>query len=137
MGLHLQFFRRAVPLEIPSPFAVSGARDVWRAAAFNGVCAGGATGRAGPRSGSVRATQTPHAATATDVSLHGAPASFSLRHGRWTNAEADVFRGAGENALLGAALKKNVARPGNGGRPAATFDSRRTGQFCGDAHGQS
>src|SRR5579872_3824743 len=137
MGLHLQFFRRAIPLEISTPSAVSRARDVWCAAAFHSVRARGAAGRARPRGGSVRAAQAPYEAASSDISVHGTPPSFPIRHGGWTNAQANFFCRAGENSLPGPAPAENVARPADGWRPAAAFDSRRAGQSRRNANGQS
>src|SRR4029077_2517726 len=114
MGLDFQFCGRPLSLEIPAPLALSRARNFWRAAPLDGNVAGGAAGSARPERGSLWPAQTSHAAPAAHVPLHGTASSVSFRHGRWTNAKAHLFRGAGENSLSGATLAKNVARTGNG-----------------------
>ena len=111
--------------------------DFRQAAAVDGDVAGSAPGRAGAGRGSVCATarsRMQHAAAI--VYPHGAAASVPLCDGRRADAEAELFFGAGEDALPGAALAKALAGPGDGGHPAAAVGSRRAGEFRGDADGQ-
>src|SRR2546425_11651578 len=136
VGLNLQLCGRTLSLEVSAADSLSGARDVWKAAAADGNFAGSPSRGAGSRGGSLCAPQEAHAHLTGIIPIHGAEASFSLRDGRRTAAEAELFFGVGGNASSGAAIAQALAWTRNGRNPAAAIGSRRTREFRGPADGQ-
>src|SRR5215467_7855552 len=136
MGLDLQFRGWALPLEVSAADSLPGAHYVWETDALDFNFAGSAPRRARPGRGSFRTPQEAHAHPAGIVCLHGAKASLSFCHGRWTKAEVALLFCARWHFGSRPANAQALGRAGNGRRAVAAVRARRSGELCGDADGQ-
>jgi hypothetical protein len=120
-----------------SIFSFAGGRFLWEATAIHHNFAGSAPRGSRPERGSFRTPQEAHAHLARILRLHRAKAPFPVCHGRWTKTQAELLLRAGGRFGPLSAHAQALAGPGNDWRVFAPIGSRRSGELCGHADGQS
>ena len=81
-------------------------------------------------------SETSSAPAAAILRFDGAAPPFPLRNGGREHSQAPFSFGSYAHGIPGPAAAFRVARPANGRHLTSALHSRRTGEFCGVAHGQ-